>query len=167
MAVPTPSKIVAIVSNATLSNLSSYFLPGVKWGSELVKNTNTKNINLPYFNHAMTTKTTTTTTNPTAMYQNETIPLNNHNNNEHSFLKNIQHLSDVFSSTIITKDSMDMARKNETSDPQLHEIVEVEESSAFENLSVWLISTLKRRKKKMNKHKLRKRRKLLRLKSKK
>lgn len=35
------------------------------------------------------------------------------------------------------------------------------------NLSIWLISTLKRRKKKMNKHKLRKRRKLLRLKSKK
>jgi len=35
------------------------------------------------------------------------------------------------------------------------------------NLSVWMISTLKRRKKKMNKHKLRKRRKLLRLKSKK
>lgn len=35
------------------------------------------------------------------------------------------------------------------------------------NLSCWFISTLKRRKKKMNKHKLRKRRKLLRLKSKK
>lgn len=35
------------------------------------------------------------------------------------------------------------------------------------DLSTWLISTLKRRKKKMNKHKLRKRRKLLRLKAKK
>ena len=40
-------------------------------------------------------------------------------------------------------------------------------SSAIEELSLWLISTLKRRKKMMNKHKLRKRRKKLRLKSKK
>lgn len=39
--------------------------------------------------------------------------------------------------------------------------------SVLKELSIWLISTLKRRKKKMNKHKLRKRRKLLRLKSKK
>lgn len=37
----------------------------------------------------------------------------------------------------------------------------------LEELSVWLISTLKRRKKMMNKHKLRKRRKKMRLKSKK
>ena len=37
----------------------------------------------------------------------------------------------------------------------------------LEELSIWLISTLKRRKKMMNKHKLRKRRKKLRLKSKK
>ena len=40
-------------------------------------------------------------------------------------------------------------------------------SDAPFDLSTWLISTLKRRKKKMNKHKLKKRRKLLRLKSKK
>ena len=40
-------------------------------------------------------------------------------------------------------------------------------NNLFEELSTWLISTLKRRKKKMNKHKLRKRRKLLRLKNKK
>ena len=40
-------------------------------------------------------------------------------------------------------------------------------ASKLEELSVWLISTLKRRKKMMNKHKLRKRRKKLRLKSKK
>mmetsp|Transcript_157 Transcript_157/g.201 ORF Transcript_157/g.201 Transcript_157/m.201 type:complete len:125 (-) Transcript_157:24-398(-) len=38
-------------------------------------------------------------------------------------------------------------------------------SSVFEDLSTWLISTLKRRKKKMNKHKLRKRRKMLKLKN--
>ncbi len=49
------------------------------------------------------------------------------------------------------------------------ESMEEEETtpSALQNLSIWWISTLKRRKKKMNKHKLRKRRKLLRLKSKK
>jgi hypothetical protein len=40
-------------------------------------------------------------------------------------------------------------------------------ASQLEELSIWLISTLKRRKKMMNKHKLRKRRKKLRLKSKK
>jgi hypothetical protein len=40
-------------------------------------------------------------------------------------------------------------------------------ASKIEELSIWLISTLKRRKKMMNKHKLRKRRKKLRLKSKK
>jgi len=40
-------------------------------------------------------------------------------------------------------------------------------SGAVENDSVWLISTLKRRKKKMNKHKLRKRRKKLRFKTRK
>lgn len=40
-------------------------------------------------------------------------------------------------------------------------------ASKLEELSIWLISTLKRRKKMMNKHKLRKRRKKLRLKSKK
>jgi hypothetical protein len=38
-------------------------------------------------------------------------------------------------------------------------------ASKIEELSIWLISTLKRRKKMMNKHKLRKRRKKLRLKS--
>jgi hypothetical protein len=42
-----------------------------------------------------------------------------------------------------------------------------DENDALSNLSTWFISTLKRRKKKMNKHKLRKRRKLLRLKTKK
>ena len=42
-----------------------------------------------------------------------------------------------------------------------------ENDEVLKNLSIWFISTLKRRKKKMNKHKLRKRRKLLRLKSKK
>lgn len=40
-------------------------------------------------------------------------------------------------------------------------------ASKLQELSLWLISTLKRRKKMMNKHKLRKRRKKLRLKSKK
>jgi hypothetical protein len=40
-------------------------------------------------------------------------------------------------------------------------------SSPLSDLSVWLISTLKRRKKMMNKHKLRKRRKKLRLKTRK
>lgn len=40
-------------------------------------------------------------------------------------------------------------------------------NDTIQDLSTWLISTLKRRKKKMNKHKLRKRRKLERLKSKK
>lgn len=40
-------------------------------------------------------------------------------------------------------------------------------SGILEDLSTWLISTLKRRKKKMNKHKLQKRRKKLRLKTKK
>ena len=40
-------------------------------------------------------------------------------------------------------------------------------SASLAELSIWLISTLKRRKKMMNKHKLRKRRKKLRLKSKK
>ncbi|KAL7517534.1 hypothetical protein ACHAWX_002453 [Stephanocyclus meneghinianus] len=40
-------------------------------------------------------------------------------------------------------------------------------SASLSELSIWLISTLKRRKKMMNKHKLRKRRKKLRLKSKK
>ncbi len=35
----------------------------------------------------------------------------------------------------------------------------------LEDMATWLISTLKRRKKKMNKHKLKKRRKKLRLKS--
>ena len=39
--------------------------------------------------------------------------------------------------------------------------------SPLSDLSVWLISTLKRRKKMMNKHKLRKRRKKLRLKTRK
>eukprot|EP00553_Chaetoceros_curvisetus_P004602 CAMPEP_0204619828 /NCGR_PEP_ID=MMETSP0717-20131115/6069_1 /ASSEMBLY_ACC=CAM_ASM_000666 /TAXON_ID=230516 /ORGANISM="Chaetoceros curvisetus" /LENGTH=140 /DNA_ID=CAMNT_0051633901 /DNA_START=110 /DNA_END=535 /DNA_ORIENTATION=+ len=38
-------------------------------------------------------------------------------------------------------------------------------SSILEDMATWLISTLKRRKKKMNKHKLKKRRKKLRLKS--
>lgn len=40
-------------------------------------------------------------------------------------------------------------------------------STLTDNLSIWLISTLKRRKKMMNKHKLRKRRKKLRLKTRK
>jgi hypothetical protein len=44
---------------------------------------------------------------------------------------------------------------------------ENESNSIIMDLSKWLISTLKRRKKKMNKHKLRKRRKLERLKGKK
>lgn len=50
-------------------------------------------------------------------------------------------------------------------------VFEVEESEEEEetpqSLSLWLISTLKRRKKMMNKHKLRKRRKKLRLKTRK
>jgi Mitochondrial domain of unknown function (DUF1713). len=44
---------------------------------------------------------------------------------------------------------------------------ESKNNGIIQDLSTWLISTLKRRKKKMNKHKLRKRRKLERLKSKK
>jgi hypothetical protein len=42
-----------------------------------------------------------------------------------------------------------------------------EEEETTQSLSLWLISTLKRRKKMMNKHKLRKRRKKLRLKTRK
>jgi hypothetical protein len=44
---------------------------------------------------------------------------------------------------------------------------EEEEEETTQSLSLWLISTLKRRKKMMNKHKLRKRRKKLRLKTRK
>lgn len=56
----------------------------------------------------------------------------------------------------------------DTSIPQDALVMNNEDSSdAPFDLSTWLISTLKRRKKKMNKHKLKKRRKLLRLKSKK
>ena len=46
-------------------------------------------------------------------------------------------------------------------------LVMEETASALEELSIWQISTLKRRKKMMNKHKLRKRRKKMRLKTKK
>jgi len=47
------------------------------------------------------------------------------------------------------------------------EVEEGEEEETPQSLSLWLISTLKRRKKMMNKHKLRKRRKKLRLKTRK
>ena len=50
---------------------------------------------------------------------------------------------------------------------EVEEGEEEEEEEAPQSLSLWLISTLKRRKKMMNKHKLRKRRKKLRLKTRK
>ena len=49
----------------------------------------------------------------------------------------------------------------------VYEVEEGEEEETPQSLSLWLISTLKRRKKMMNKHKLRKRRKKLRLKTRK
>mmetsp|Transcript_22485 Transcript_22485/g.45277 ORF Transcript_22485/g.45277 Transcript_22485/m.45277 type:complete len:153 (+) Transcript_22485:196-654(+) len=52
-------------------------------------------------------------------------------------------------------------------DASLDLFVLKEEEESLLSLSVWLISTLKRRKKMMNKHKLRKRRKKLRLKTRK
>ena len=46
-------------------------------------------------------------------------------------------------------------------------LIMMEESSTLDELSIWQISTLKRRKKMMNKHKLRKRKKKMRLKTRK
>ena len=134
----------------TASILVNSFLPNINSDNKLniISNNNSGNLNIavstlhhvpPYFNP--------TTTLPSPVPSSSTTIANLDN--------------PTYSGKIITNE------KNE-----IHlDHNEYEESNdndtALKNLSVWLISTLKRRKKKMNKHKLRKRRKLLRLKSKK
>ena len=149
----TTSKVVSMFVPATLSNISSYFSPTMNYpGFELEekkRGTSSTNFQLPYFNH-----------NVTPIGENQITSYNN------GFFKNIQNDFNVNS----TNESIVSGMKNgheHTHQEIMDEQRSQEDGSALQNLAVWLISTLKRRKKKMNKHKLRKRRKLLRLKSKK
>ena len=77
--------------------------------------------------------------------------------------------------TLVTMDNMNMVRKIDEAEGNSWEdissstplIIMEEESTLLDELSIWQISTLKRRKKMMNKHKLRKRKKKMRLKTRK
>jgi len=90
-----------------------------------------------------------------------------------SLLKAIAHCSGDITMTTISESMMIEGEYEFQGSEEWEEVMESSSESInnsveyLESLSIWQISTLKRRKKMMNKHKLRKRRKKLRLQSKK
>jgi hypothetical protein len=132
------SKTATIVANSFMSNISSFW--GNASDSTRVSNSNSNAI-IPSGSNIECVMPYYHT--PTSIHHIHTL----------------DHYSD---GTIITRQEQNQIDKYEN-DADSSE----DSNDLFKNLSIWLISTLKRRKKKMNKHKLRKRRKLLRLKSKK